>query len=843
MRHDYDYHADCNAGRIELELSLKPFVDTSPEGCRAVARKLFSQWMPLFRRGTSTAVMLWVADGSEILDYNGCETDDFPWCQYIGIGNPTVDEDTIQTPEQWLSLHVRPFPYRGPQELRKFTYGELKTVVSAIKEIGLEMTGQCIKVVETFDPGPEFAPSSFKFERHPEISGNSNVECTTGDASMTNKVKGWVNAAAVLHGDTHPYATYPNGIPEGTPFGEFLGRQARRFCDDLGFDGLWLSNGFGFAFSAWNWQGQVFDGKRFRTEDIKTTREGIRRFWETFTNAFGDKIIEARGTNLSTAIDISTHGSPVDTIYSYPFLTPPNSPWAALDYRFGLELVGYLSHIAETTNKGYLFRYYIHDPWWYNSPWFDRYGGNPHDIYLPLSTARLDGHGNVTRPAGLNLLSCDDSFGHMPERLPLEVIPHLLAGFDGYSDAPGLLTWVYPFRYYCEHGLRDRKPEDIFLDDWYMESAVDAGLPLGTVISDTNLAEIDPDKLRHTILVSRVPDAGTLHESGILKALRAGLRILFYGSTVNASDKILTLLGITQTASLPGTDFDISTTLTEDTFVQGTVSHRLRHVPLVSGGGLIEVARPGTEVIVTVRGDAETRAYGTYNAAAHVAWIRGSFPHNADVNGQIPKLLDHEKFFPVGVLLRLALQKFGVRISFSAFKPNDKLPLLLFPASRGGYFQTGFSKNTTIHAAIAMPYGAPIPVNSDAMVENGTAYITPKIWGHDELRVFVKQKERSSVTCRWGAPETLLVDHHIVLEGLCDATVTFLAPKGSFVQFGENMTYHLWKNNKAYTCPEPDMYVVPHCTGLLSISWQSREEREELTRLGHTYTPKKDADI
>ena len=839
MRHDYDYHPEGGAGRVELELSLKPFVDTSDHGCREVARKLFRQWMPLILRGTSTAVMLWVADGSEILDYNGCEDDDFPWCQYIGIGNPTVDERTIDNPEQWLSLHVRPFPYRGPQKLRKFTYGELKRVINAIKEIGREMTGQEIMVIETFDPGPEFAPSSFKFERHPEISRDSKIECTTSDKKTTSMVKGWVNAAAILHGDTRSYAAYPNGIPEGTPFGEFLGRQARCFCDDLGFDGLWLSNGFGFAFNAWNWQGQVFDGKRFRTEDIEKTRVGIQRFWETFTGAFGDKIIEARGTNLSTAIDISTHGSPVDTIYSYSFLTPPNSPWAALDYRFGLELVGYLSHIAETTDKGFLFRYYIHDPWWYNSPWFDRYGGNPHDIYLPLSTARLDADGNVTRPAGINLLSCDDSFGDLPERLPIEVIPHLNAGFDSFSDAPGLLTWVYPFHYYCEHGLRSGKPEDIFLDDWFMESAVDAGLPLGTVISDANLEKIDPEKLRHTILVSRVPDAGTAHEQGILKAVRAGLRILFYGSTRNASDELLALLRVTHADPLPGTDFTLSTTLTEDTYEQGKISHTLRHVPLVSGGGLIEVAAPDADVTVTARDDLEERAYGTYNASAHVAWIRGSFPHNAYVNGQIPKLLDHEEFFPVGVLMRLALQKFDVRISFSAFKPNDKLPLLIFPASRGGYYQTGFSKNTTIRAALSLPYGAPIPITGDALVENDTAHITPKVWGHDELRVFVKQKERSSITCRWNAPESLLVDHHIVLDGLRDATVTFLATKDNYVQFGENLSYHLWKNNKEYTCPEPDMYVVPHCNGTLSISWQSQEEREELTRLGHTYPPKK----
>lgn len=833
MRHDYDYHPDCGPGRLELEMSLKPYTDLSPRGCRETARTLFTQWMPLIRRASSVSVMLWVADGSEILEYNAKETDTFPWCQYIGTGNPTVEEADIRTPEDWLSLHVHPFPYRGKDALRSFTYGDLARVVSTLKEFGCEMAGGEVSVIATFDPGPEFAPSAFKFERHPEISRGSNIRCTAGD-DISHAVKGWVNAAACLHADDHPYATFPDGIPEGTPFGTFLGRQARRFCDDMGFDGLWLSNGFGFAFSAWNWQGQVFDGTSFHTERISEIREGITRFWQTFTQEFGDKRIEARGTNLSTAIDIATHGSPVDTIYSYSFLTPPNSPWAALDARFGLELVGYLSHIAETTDQGYLFRYYIHDPWWYNSPWFDRYGGCPHDIYLPLATARLDAAGRVVRPRGMNLLSCDDSFGHLPARCPIEVIPHLNAAFDDYSDAAGLLTWVYPFRYYCEHGLHDRHPEDILLDDWYMESAVEMGLPLNTVISDASLASADLDRLRRTIFVTRVPDAGTLHEAGIRRAMAAGCPILFYGATRHASESMLSILGIFHTEPLDGIDARLSTTLTEDTVEQGGFSHTLRHVPRVSGGGLIEMATGTTEVIASVGNESGERVYGTYNAAARIAWIRGSFPHDAEVNGQIPRLLDREAFYPVGMLMRMALQRFGVRISFSLFTPNDKFPLLLYAAVRGGYYQTGFSKNTTIRAALRTPLGAPLPVSCDAIIEEDTAYVTPKVWGHDELRVFVRQRERSAVTCRVDAPETLLVDHHIVLRGLKDATVTFLAPKDAYVQFGENMSYHLWKSNKEFTSPEADVYTIPHCTGLLSITWQSREAREELIRLGHT---------
>ena len=75
---------------------------------------------------------------------------------------------------------------------------------------------------------------------------------------------------------------------------------------------------------------------------------------------------------------------------------PPNSPWAALNGDFGLELVGWLSHIAELPGDSYPFRFYIHDPWFINSPWLDRYGRYPHDLYLPFALTRVEqrGEGN-----------------------------------------------------------------------------------------------------------------------------------------------------------------------------------------------------------------------------------------------------------------------------------------------------------------------------------------------------------------------------------------------------------------------------------------------------------------
>ena len=101
---------------------------------------------------------------------------------------------------------------------------------------------------------------------------------------------------------------------------------------------------------------------------------------------------------IAAAANIKKLNDFAKTIYDgdYGLLPPPNSPWAAITGDFGLELMGHMSRIAGLPKDGenirhpYLFRFYIHDIWWVNSPWYDRYNSQPHDIYLPLSVARLD---------------------------------------------------------------------------------------------------------------------------------------------------------------------------------------------------------------------------------------------------------------------------------------------------------------------------------------------------------------------------------------------------------------------------------------------------------------------
>lgn len=58
---------------LSLEMSLKPFTAHDGSDIDAVPGRMFAQWEPLIRQAGCEAVtvMLWTADGSEILDYRG----------------------------------------------------------------------------------------------------------------------------------------------------------------------------------------------------------------------------------------------------------------------------------------------------------------------------------------------------------------------------------------------------------------------------------------------------------------------------------------------------------------------------------------------------------------------------------------------------------------------------------------------------------------------------------------------------------------------------------------------------------------------------------------------------
>lgn len=501
---------------VTLEVSLKPFKQTDDEYIQGVCRKIFTQWRPLVKDCETVSVMLWTADGSEMLDYAGDLDESFEWCRYLGTANlpyNTTGDDSV-------SLHELKFAYtENPPEM---TYRILRTIVRSLKQVGTELLpGKKILVGNTFDIGPEFAVSDFKYNRHREICvGSSHVDG-----------KGFVDCTAVLHGDKRKYAAYPFGIPEGEPIGLFLGKQCSCFLRDMEMDFVWLSNGFGFSADPWKLHGKIFDGKEFHPEKLEAARERVFSFWKSFRQGCPDYPVQVRGTNNSVGIDYATDAVPLYDIYTGNFgiTPPPNSPWAAINDNYGLEIMGHMTRICCLPGDDFLFRFYIHDPWWCNSPWYDRYGGEPHDIYIPMAVSRINCRGGVETAERLSLLSIDNSFGDMPDSCVNEPIPHLLKAKKDAGDAPAPLVWVYPMREYSTT-LDPRTVSEMYYGDKFICEAINSSLPLNCVVSTDVFLETGPEIYRRSVLISPVPESARVREK--LKRFREmGGRIIYYGSS------------------------------------------------------------------------------------------------------------------------------------------------------------------------------------------------------------------------------------------------------------------------------------------------------------------------
>ena len=495
---------------VTLELSLKPFKRTNDAYINEVCEQIYLQWRPLLKNRETISVMMWTADGSEILDYAGNLGDKFEWCKYLGTAN---HKDLGENEPSETSLHERRQLYM--ENPPKMTYGVLKSIISTLKAVGKKyFPNSKIRVGETFDIGPEFAYSEFKYVRHTEICTGSVLDHC-----------GFVDATARLNGDTRKYAAYPNGIPDGTLFGTFLGKQARIFLTDMGFDYLWLSNGLGFSANPWDKTGKIFDGEKYYPEKLVATRKSVFEFWRLLKDEC-DFPLETRGTNNSVGIDYASDGVPLYDIYKagLDITPPPNSPWAALNDNFGLEIMGHMTRVCELPDNDFMFRYYLHDPWWLNSPWYDRYDGAPSDVYLPMSVSRIDENG-ITRSASLlNILSIDNSFGNMPDNCVNEPLPHILKAEKDAPDSPAPLVWVYPMREYTTSldgsVLNEMNEGDNFICD-----AINGGFPLCCVTSTDAFLKQDLSLYKNSIIISPAPMSKAVADK--LKDFGA---VIYYGS-------------------------------------------------------------------------------------------------------------------------------------------------------------------------------------------------------------------------------------------------------------------------------------------------------------------------
>lgn len=738
---------------VALEVSLKPFKQTDETDIRNTVRQIITQWMPLIKNRESVSYMLWASDGSELLDYSGNLDDEFQWACYIGTANKSMWSP--EDPDD-LSLHSKKRLYM--ENPPKMTYRILRQIVAILKdETRRAFPGVQVRVGETFDIGPEFAVSDFKYRRHPEICTGEQLDSL-----------GFLNSYGVLNGDDHCYAGYPNGIPDQTPFGSFLGRQANIFLRDMDFDFLWLSNGVGFSASPWKSSGVIFDGKQYHTELLPTIRQQVLDFWKLFRAECPDFLIETRGTNFSAGIDYSAAAVCLYDIYhaDLNILPPPNSPWAALDGNFGLELMGHMTRISQVPNRDYLFRFYIHDPWWVNSPWYDRYNGQPHDIYLPMAISRIDETGNISLPSHLSLLSIDNSFGNLPDACANEPIPHLLKAEKDSPDAPSPFVWVYPLREYTT-ATDEITLQRMMSEDWFMCQMLNNGIPVCTVTDTDSFIGHDPKIYTQSILITPVPQADSAFESAILDYASSGRKVVFYGSADTAGKAFLDFFRLSFGKSYTG-PVELPTNLFPDIHRDGNYPTALNFQEDVSAGGLNTV----TELPDAVRFDDLALSAEVQNAL----WFR------APVGGSKPQDSRHiqpdsgREWIRGEVLLRKLLEIYGYQIRF--VKPNGDCatPVLTLHRSDNAHILSVYSPNTTVDTLLRFPLGAPVLLAYETELVNGMASYRFSRAVHAECRIFVEQDSGILSAVEY-PPVSGHYRRRILLSGLKNATVRF---------FGEN---------------------------------------------------------
>ena len=791
---------------INLEMSLKPFKKNDDEYVKEVCTLMFKQWRRLIDRAEAISVMLWCSDGSEILEYKGDLEEEFEWAKYIGGANPRSVWDKKSDPLK-ASLHNRNYLYINEPPV--FTYGKLKRIVKIIRDTAKQVCGgKETRIGATFDPGPEFAKSDFKYVRHNEICPGD----TMGKGSF-------VCCYGVLEADSVSYAGFPEGIPGGTPFGTFLGRQSRHFLNDLGFDFIWFSNGLGFGAETWKTTGALFDGEGFLPEKYSEIKEKILAFWKLFRAECPDLRVETRGTNMTAGIDLATDGVPLRDIYNGGFnmLPPPNSPWAALNGDFGLEIAGYLSRMAELPSDEYLFRFYVHDPWWLNSPWIDRYEGQPHDIFLPMAASRMDAAGEVCNPTHLSLLTIDNSLGDMPWRCPDEIAPHIIESLDHSPDAPSPVVWAYPFDEY--HDMTGRSEEDInevFFGDWFIRSAINNGLPVSTVVSTKNFAlnlSKNPGIYSASVIVAILPDADSKLEKTYAGFIRAGGKMLFYGPVRRAGSEIKELLNISAAADAVSGELKIKINPGEtgddgiDVFENGRFPDRIMHREMICAGPvetvLADINDKHTALLAEVwpadPGDCKLkRSAAIYRSCPEwmggaAAWVRGTSSNSYKKGAHLLTPDDPELYFPGEILMRYALSRLGFSITFKKTCLQVKSPVIMLHRHDNAFWFSGYMPDTTAAVSLKTELGAPLLIGCETQIIRGrSSYYMPRAW-KKECRIFLepesgnkingadtntaKANKNCTVICRDMNPVAYGRRRRLRIEGLKNATLRIFPEK------------------------------------------------------------------
>jgi hypothetical protein len=575
-----------------FSVTMRYFPDNNPEHIKAALVAMFDLWRPLVQRATAISFGLMVGNGEQIYRWTGNLDDEYEWDHYKGHNN-----------QQFAHFSFDPIPLRPfKPDWFHFTYRDLQRIIRLIRETAMEMFNLPVSVGTLCEPGPEFCESLFRYVWHPEI-----VSFMGGGHGVSIDYKG------IFHADQRPYGAYPNGIPEGEPFGRFLGKQVASFCRVMDIQNVSFSNGLGFGTYPWNMVGRNFDGSRFGLAKYSELSRDILDFWEMYKSEAPVQKVSAQGSNWPVGVDLASKGVPLKDLYDRRLLDNPLGYTVSVffDDSVGFAMASDMSRIAHCPNWDLGF--YLHDPWYPQNPWEDfPYDRQAFDLYAPASISLVGAEGHLIKPFAFGTLMHDENASLQPETAR-SFMPHLETALNHLADSIGPLTWLYPFQEY--HRIMEKHPEQasaIWFGDAFTAKAIDAGLPLNGVVSTENLEKaLETGVLADTILYTPVPAPNAAYLPALLSWVANGGKVLLYGSLEHTDTAIRELLGLKLADPIDGElvlDWRRKDPVASQVLGNSPV---LNHVAITSAGGVREVLRSSAdvEVVAVVRKGCEERVY------------------------------------------------------------------------------------------------------------------------------------------------------------------------------------------------------------------------------------------
>ncbi|MHB9033547.1 MAG: hypothetical protein ACYC6L_10915, partial [Anaerolineae bacterium] len=586
--------------------TMRYFPDNDPAHIRQVVAAMLDLWRPLVERANAVSFSLMVGNGEDIYRWTGNLDDEYEWDHYKGHNNQQYAHFSFDP------IALRPFK----DDWFHFTYRDLQLIIRIIRQTARQMFNLPVTIGTLCEPGPEFCESLFRYVWHPEI-----VSFMGGGHGVSIDYKG------VLHADSRPYGAYPRGIPEGEPFGRFLGKQVAHFCRVMDIQNINFSNGLGFGTFPWNVVGRNFDGATFGLAPYKELADDILDFWLMYKNEAPVQKVSAQGSNWPVGIDLAAKGVPLKDLYDRRLLDVPLGYTVSVffDDSVGFAMAANMSRIAHAPNWDLGF--YLHDPWYPQNPWEDYpYDRHAFDLYAPASISLVGADGQLIKPSSFGTLMHDENASLQPETAR-SFMPHLETALDSLADRIGPLTWLYPFQEY--HDIMAAHPEQadtLWFGDAFTAKAIDAGLPLNGVISTEYLeTALASGILSDTILYTPVPNASAPYWPALQQWISSGGRVMFYGPLTHAGQPLCDLLGLTTDTPIEGEvtlKWQRTNLLPAQSFNESQV---LNHVAITSACGICEVQAPGaaSEVLAVVEQNGTSRVYALAALRGQVSWCRG----------------------------------------------------------------------------------------------------------------------------------------------------------------------------------------------------------------------------